>query len=440
MGAQGGAEMMAGTASERREGLKLDALFRDPLRARQYAERYLNDGSPSGFSTRFTTSEATSPFGLTPWFNLFRLTAPPESIRSLGEIPNWPAELDCEAQDWLLIHPDMAEREELQHQNLKLFLDSRHRVIPTASGRTVQFTRCQVPDYVKLHYEGTLGRVRRHLPFYKAATGPEVGRLIMDAIDQGILDERVSILPEPGARSVTLRGREASYEWGMTWRSHRPYGRTADEIAFFLPAFALFSTDRLASYDPELLEQIIASSEKNPATYVMTELIEPAIECYFSMISVLGLQPEWNAQNLLFGFDESLRVVALITRDLESIDRDVTLRESMDLPNEFAFFPYKCIHQDQYNYRIKHSFMFDHKLGDYVLDPILSFVSDRFGSDLVELRQAARDIADVQIRTLPGDFFPEDGCWYMFERVLVDQEKASRPYIAIPNPKFRSCH
>lgn len=421
------------------ERLRLEVLLREPVRGRRYAERYVNDGSPSGFSTRFTTSEATSPFGLTPWFNLHRLTAPAEWFRGLGEIPQWPVEHDCNDDSWLLIHPDMAVRMELQNSQLRSVLDARNRVVPTASGRTVEFTRRDARDYVKLHYEGILGRVRRNLPFYKAATGPEVSQTIIAAIDQGKLDDRIAILPEPGARSVQIRGEDETYEWGMTWRLDRPYGETAARIKFYIPAFALFSTDRLASFDPELLEQLIVAAGENPATYVMDEFVVPAIECYFSFIRSAGLQPEWNAQNLLFGFDESLKMVALITRDLESIDRDVTLRESLGLPNDFRFFPYKCIARDQYNYQIKHSFMFDHKLGDYVLEPILSFVSDRFGTDLAELRGAARDAADAEIRTLPDDFFPVDGCWYMFERVLVDQDRSSRPYIAIPDPKFRTC-
>ena len=418
--------------------MQIKTLIKDPVRGARYAERYVNDGSPSGFSSLYTTSPQTSPFGLNPWFHLSRCQAPADWFRTYGSIPEWPASDLSKDGAWLLLHPDMVDHKQLQHKEVQIIPGREHRVVPTASGRTVQYIRVQEPDYVKLHYDRILGRIYRGLPFPKAASGVEISTLLVDGIDTGVLDERLAILPETGARSLIIPGESDSYEWGMTWRSHRPYGKTACQIHFAIPGFSLFSTDRFASYDRELLIQIIQQTGASPVSYVMEQVVVPALECYFSMVGNLGLQPEWNAQNLLFGIDENLNVVSLITRDLKSVMRDFTIRKSLGLSTDFLVAPYQCIDDSQYDYAMIHSFMYDHKLGDYVLDPILSLVSDTYGLDIRELREAARDAADPLIRMLPAGYFPDDGCWYMYKPILIDQGRSTRPYLAVKAPKYRS--
>ena len=423
---------------EATETVKIKELIKNPARAARYVERHVNDGSPSGFSEKFTTSRQTSPFGLTHGFNLHICRAPADWCRTYGEIPQWPAGEGIADTSWILIHPDMAENRQLVNPEVSLSLVTEHRVVPTASGRTVQYVNGIEPDYVKLHYDGILGRINRALPFTKSISGPEVSRIVCAGISEGLLCEKMAVLPEVGARTVTLPFEDGFVEWGMTWRSHKPYGKTAKQVHFAIPAYGLFSTDRFASYDLELLVQIIRAVGGKPEDYVLEKLVIPMLDCYFSVVQNLGLHLEWNAQNLLIGFDEELCPVAFISRDLKSVDKDLTMRERLGLPNDFDVHPFKCIEKGQYNYAIKHSFMFDHKFGDYVIDPILSVVSEAMGCKQVGLRAAVRDAADAHIRKLPGDFFPEDDCWYMFRRVLVDQDREDRPYLALKNPKFRT--
>jgi hypothetical protein len=402
----------------------------------QYIERYLNDGSPSGFTTIYTTSPETSPFGTTEWFYPYICIAPFDSCKTFGQIPSWGGLPFSELSNWVLVHPDMSNNKFFLNPLLKLYRDEELIVVPTASGRTVQIINKERQDYVKLHYEGILGRVRRELPYNKAIGGPEVSRMIIEAIDSKILPCELSLLPERGARVLEVASKGKKEQWGMVWRENKPYGVEPDEIKFVLPVFSLFSFDRLATHHFPLLKQIIDFTSANPEIFILDVLIAPLLKCYFELILKLGLQAEWNAQNLQIGFNESFSSAKFIMRDLESVDKDLTMMDSLKIMHVFESYPYKCIFRDQYNYTIKHSFMYDFKLGDYILDPLLVFLYKYYRVDYKETQKKVKEIAKQYIDKLPNDFFPKDK-WFIFEKVLVDQSVSDRPYIELDNPKFR---
>ncbi len=85
-------------------------LYANSVTATSYLERYVNDGSPSGFTAVNTTSPLTSPFGLNPWFNLYICTAPMERFKTFGQIPNYPVDGICDHDNWVFVHPDMVSR------------------------------------------------------------------------------------------------------------------------------------------------------------------------------------------------------------------------------------------------------------------------------------------------------------------------------------------
>jgi IucA / IucC family len=414
----------------------LHDILTDPITTRPYVERYLNDGSPSGFSTEYTTSPETSPFGLTPWFHPYICIAPIDFCRTFGEIPSWAGAPFSQLNNWVIVHPDMSTNKVFRNKYLKIYKDEDLRVVPTASGRTVQIINKEDRDYIKLHYAGILGRVRRDLPYKKSIAGPELSKIIVQAIDKKLIDSRISLLRESGARvlEIVLRGKRV--EWGMVWRENSHYCNELDATKYVFPAFSLFSLDRLAIADHPILKQIVDYRSANPEEFVIDTLISPMIKCYFDLVLRLGLQPEWNAQNLLIGFDKNLSPSKFILRDIESIDKDLTMMDSLKIEHDFESYPFKCIYRSQYNYTIKHSFMYDYKFGEYILDPLLLFLNKYFGSDLDKSRHKVKEIAKEYIDELPADFFPK-GKWFVFDRVLVDQSISKRPYLELLNPKFR---
>lgn len=416
----------------------VEGLRRNPTEALVHMERWVNDGSPSGFSHQYSTSPETSPFGTAKSFCLAAFVGDDSSIRSLGAIPDWPVADYLDHPNWILIHPDMASHPELAQADGAIVWLRNTLVAPTSSGRTVQFLNGPQAAYVKLHYDGILGRVNRRLGWKAAISGVEVSGAILEALEAGAIDPRITVLRETGARAFISGELGHRVEWGMTWRDGTPWGPRAAQIKYVVPCFSLFSMDHLQYRDPMILKQLVEESSLDPMEYCLDLLILPIVDCYFSLIAGCGLQPEWNAQNLLIGLDEDLRPVGLVLRDLESVDKDLTIRETLGLGTHFASHPHKCIYSSQYNYRIKHSFMFDFKLGQYILDPLLQISALITGRDIEPLRALVQAHVDRWASKLPADFFPEDHRWYAFSPVLVDQSGSVRPYVSYPNPPFRS--
>lgn len=416
--------------------MKLEAIISDPINTLTYIERFVNDGSPSGYSVINSTSDQTSPFNLNPWFTPYVCISTKNNFTTYGEIPNLEILNISPNNDWILVHPDMHENSFFKNSEFELLRCETLKVSPTSSGRTIQIINQKKRDYIKLHYDGTLGRVHRGLPFKKAISGPELSKYIIQNLDNKIIDDRISLFPETGAKIIVNNNLDKHNEWGMTWRCGLPYTKEKDDIEFLLPVYSLFSYDRLASYEPKLLEQLINFSKSDPTEYILEQIIFQIIDCYFELITKIGIQPEWNAQNLLIGFNKNLAPIKFVMRDIESIDKDLTMMKQLGIDKSFESYPHKCIFEGQYNYQIKHSFMFDYKLGDYIIDPILMFLNELIGPEMNYLRNAVKDHAIKYIKHLPEDFFPENE-WYVFKRVLVDQSLSTRPYLALPKPKFR---
>ena len=158
----------------------------------------------------------------------------------------------------------------------------------------------------------------------------------------------------------------------MIWRDNKPYRFDIAKARYMIPMFSLFSRDRLSIHHPPILKQIL-DERTDPINYVHEVLIAPLIRCYFDLIGKLGILPEWNAQNVLVAFNSDFSDASFVMRDLESCDRDLTLMSMLHLPSDFECHPYKCIDKTQPYYVIKHSFMFDFKLGEYILEPLLLF-------------------------------------------------------------------
>jgi hypothetical protein len=414
--------------------MQLEIIEQHPLRCLQYLERYVNDGSPSGFTEKNRTSTSTDPFGLTPWYHPFCLLADPDSIEVFGYVPDLlPMETDI-GTNWFVIHPDMVEHPELSQ--LKIQQLDNLKVLPTSSGRTVQILG-HSSDYIKLHYDGIIGRINRKLTRAKAISGPEISQHVLEAINKKKLPEQFCILHETGAKILSVnKGTLNSSEWGLVWREGQPRGPNAHHITFLVPLFSLWSTDRLRPYDPTLLERICGKGKEHLASYLIEKLLFPILDAYFGLILTLGFQVEFNAQNLLIGFDINWEPIAIVLRDMMGTEKDLSLRSKLGLPLAFESAPYKFLieEDDPDLYRIRHSFVFDFKVAKYVLDPIIEHAYLLGYLTEVEAITALRERSKGWLAKLPEDFFPPQQVWYRHDRVLLDQK---REYISVANPRYR---
>lgn len=402
--------------------------------ALMYLERYVNDGSPSGFTEINRTSHSTDPFGLTPWFYLYLCQGKEENFLTYGEIPT-PAEIKGVVDDdaWVLVHPDMKSHEFFQGLSFRMSLLDSMRVVPTSSCRTVQILNRESPDYVKLHYDSIIGRINRALPYKKAIAGPEISKLILESLQAKLLPEILAVLPEVGAR-VAFKKKVDDSSWGMVWRSYKPKGLRVNEVNKVIPYFSLFSFDRLRLYEPPLLVQIVERRGQGAKDLILNEIIIPIVRIYFELLLNLGLQFEFNAQNVLVGFDENWRVVSVILRDLMGVEKDISLRKELDQNTDFVSCPYKCISREDGDlYLIRHSFSYDFKLGEYIIEPLLDLATTHFSVPKKEMQETIRSVAQYYTSRLPSNFFPRD-VWYVHKRELLHKY---RHYFALKHPKYR---
>jgi len=415
----------------------LENLLKDPLSSLQHMERYVNDGSPSGFTRKFTTSPTTTPFGDEERFRLNVLRVPAVWSQAQGHFPDWMLPPSDEESSYLLVHPDMKGHVQLVHPQIHQLGESSFGAIPTASGRTVQ---CDVPtehDYIKLHYDGILGRMNRCLTLANATSAFEISQAIRSAVDSRRLPKQFAFLPEEDFRVVTIPGPEASHQWGMIRRRYAPHARQGISTHALIPAFALFSRDKKNPRDPVLLDQLLdAAGTAAESSFVETTL-RPILASYFALLTTLGLQPELNAQNLIFGLSTEAKIVAVILRDLESVDKDVSLMEDLGIHCGFSPSAFKTLSRTQYDYTIRHSLMFDFKFGEYLLAPLVESFCRFTGKGEDAITAAIKLLVEAYTADLPKDFFPKN-LWYGHERTMIDRTSPARPYTKQPNPRFRS--
>lgn len=384
-----------------------------------YLERYVNNGSPSGFTDKYTTSEQTSPFGRNKSFFLYGIEQKPDSdiVMDYGSKP------DMFKWD-LLVHPDMAPL--LNHVR---FDERAVLVSPTASSRTVR-----VLDgsdwYIKLAYKKLIGRIDRTIDSCHAQSSVEVSSLIEQSINTGELPSSFYFLREPFARVINHEG-EA---WGVVMRDAIPFPRNP-RIKFQIPAFALFSVDRQHPEHESLLVQLIRAKKPTKIEdYLLDQFLFPLFDCYFMLLIRCGLQLECHSQNCLFAVDDDLNVVGIVEKDAESIDKDLPLMAMIGKDKCITPSNYKCLRSSDYNYQIMHSFMFDFKLGEYLISPIISEAGNYFSVNRTYIEDRIKAHNKQYIQALPKEFFPVS--WYDYENVIHDRNKP-RPYVAHESPRYR---
>ena len=396
--------------------MKLFDIKQDASNALNYMERLVNNGSRSGFTEKNSTSSSTNPF----FVDAFNLIEYKSEIKSFGVVPK-----TLQSIDGLLLHPDWAKHIEKQ-DNIKT---TDFRVCPTSSFRTVKLY--EENFYLKLSYPGVIGRLRRDLQEKHIISCIQMSEILDGLIENPSMPVQFSFLPERGG---CLGYVTSTIETGFMIRNSMPIGKNVSCIANIIPAFSLFGKDRKNEKDLPLLQQII-EQKRNGNIYLLTQYIYPLVDIYFTCLLHEGLSPEMHSQNILFGYDDEWNVVSIILRDLESIDKDISIREKL---NKSKFVnSYKTIRDSDYNYLIKHSFMFDHKLGEYLVEELIECVANCDNINEATLCGDIKNYVKDKYGVYFKDLITSDGKWYKFENVEINHDIAYRPYLALDNSVFR---
>jgi len=417
------------------------------------AERYLNDGSPSGFSELNTTSKMTCPRGQFSSFNLQQIKFIENIfIEDIGEYKS-----DIVKDGCIFIHPDMVNSTELLDKASYCVIDEL-AVAPTASGRTVLTLKDN--HFIKLAYIGYLGRLIRHMNSEIIHSANEVTKQLISATKTNKLNNSFSFLREDFGRVAHIPKKillpnkielpfndKDCYEWGVLFRESKPFPYI-DEKEFLIPFFSLFSKE----YDPltgeptnhqdkPLLVQLYEKQSKSISNFLLNDILFPLFNTYFDALIYAGVELEAHSQNMLLSITEDYSIKRIVCRDLESAGRDVPLMERIGLDfNKYGNYKYNSIKpievgQKYQKYYINHSFMFDYKLGEYIVTPLIELAHTYEPFDLKQLQNKIKEFNRQFIEKLPSNFFPDDWCSY--ENINWELEKKTRVYIWHDNPKYR---
>lgn len=391
-------------------------------------ERYVNNGSPSGFDRKHTSSKVTAPRSKAPDFDLLVLEFDESiDIKTIGK------DVSIIGERCIFCHPDNLNNDILQDLSDHFDIVDRVRVAPTASARSVKLLGTEY--FVKLDYMGFLGRIRRNLDYQHLLSACEVTRDICSGIDSGIYNEKFGLLKEDKGRVAYLPRKDGSfYEFGYLIREANPHHRLADKELFLVPAFSLFAKDLYAPTYKPLLLQLYEHSGKNINDFAFYDVLGPILDCYFDALVNHGFGMEAHAQNTLIAIDSHYQIKLIVSRDMESVDKDLPLRKYLGVQSKINALDYKCLRETDYNYTIKHSFMFDFKLGEYLLSPMIDLLSIVEGFKRDDILDQMKCKSRTYISRLPNDYFPD--VWYNYEnRQFNEGEK--RPYISNEHPKYR---
>jgi len=397
--------------------LELKQIINNPLKSLDYLERQVNDGSPSGYSERNNTSPSTNPFTAESFY-LIGLTNADEII-NYGNLPT-----QFLGIDFLYAHPDWATR---IGDNIDI-ISTDALVTPTSSSRTVKLKNSSY--YLKLSYPGVIGRMQRDLTEMHIKSAIQISNIFKTLCNAKGMPDTFAYLPEEGGRLY----KKGLFETGYVVRNSLPIGKRTNEIKYIIPAFSLFSRDRQNNLDTPLIVQILAD-KRDCSSFVLENLMFPLIDIYFTCSLTEGVNPEMHAQNLLIGFNENNEIVSLILRDLESVDKDLTIRKNLEKANFVN--SYKCIKAEDYNYKIKHSFMFDHKLGEYFFDALIKCLSHHKMVDAMQIIRSLRLYVHSTYGNIIKEYFPENGFWYKFKNTEIDRSTPFRPYLQMSNSILR---
>lgn len=401
-------------------------------------ERYINDGSPSGFTQKNNTSENYNPFLSHTEFKV------------CGHKINRNGNINCmdygNPPDWIdtneiIVHPDY----EICFKECEK--KSEHIVIPTASSRTVYAINEKC--YMKLQYNRKIGRLERIFTPEKICNAIKISAVLKEKFDMGNMPKDIFFMPETFGRIIDFGEHfspnvETRY-WGMVIRDVTPYPLDDSSERRLIPAFSVFAKNHTKTSTKSILELLYDFREQKemlPQEFVLEKLIKPALKLYFEILLNTGFHMEAHAQNILYLISvdgNAVNVKGAVIRDFESFDKDLDIMKKIGIDSKFSTITEKVNDSsDRQHYMMRNSFLFDFKFGEYFITPLLDHCKKIFSKiNINGIIDEIKCFNKTYIRQLPDGFFPLDK-WYSYEKIEFDRSTKERPWI-INNelPKYR---
>lgn len=330
----------------------------DELNNYIYLEQFVNEGSPSGFTSVHQVPDEFRP-GICHDFSLPFIQKTRKDILAYLDSPSEDvSNLVHNARDTITfyLHPVLADQLSVND------IDGTISVSPTASSRTV-IVNSTTPTFIKLHYQGLLGRVDRKMSNKRVRGGTLISSEIDNLSSINRLSDSFAYLAESYGMVTNING----HEIGLCHREYVPRPQ-ADNNRLILPFFSLFAQDKLKD-DPSLLTQMLCNNS-DPLNYFLDHIISLVIEAFRTIVEDAGLWPENHAQNILLEVDRMGDPTRIVHRDLYEFYPDIQIRNGLGLSSDL-FEKTMDEEKDEDFYYKQKSYLFDFKLGNYVLMPLV---------------------------------------------------------------------
>lgn len=371
-----------------------------------YMENIINDGSPSWFTDIHRLKERFRPwnihgFGI-PYDLIARTKAdiflanPSDSIKNIAK--------NKREEVQFLLHP-----EEFEKWNYRCVWAIHG--YPTASWRTVLIDNWEDSYYAKLHYSWILWRVWREMTRKRVEWAWHISSELDNLIKQWLLNDAFSFLPESYWIVTTW------YWWQEVWMSYRestPRWCNQKWKWIVIPFFSLFWKDKLRPQDEFLLIQILLQYN-NPKDYFINRVVRTLLVAFHTILMDWWLIPENHWQNISLQIDTNCRVTSIIHKDLYEFYADLQMREAKGLGStKFHKVLDKTINPDVY-FQMK-SYMFDFKLWEYVLYPMVKVFCEYFWYPEKLIIDEIIDLFESLSTEWKEIFYPYD-TYYRFDNV-----------------------
>lgn len=411
-------------------------LFEDTNSTLVYMERYVNDGSPSGWTKLRSTSNDTSPFYGKSSFPLLKFSDLDLDCKIIG---NHNILFDSNIN---FVHPDSVQSTVLQESN-RILSDSNVLVAPTSGGRTMFILSPQIKGFLKLTYDvSRIGRVDRQLTMNHCISSYEVSETIKTCIDEGKYPDTFAILLESSGKVSKLVHETGIYEWGTMFRELTPYPYVSEKRQI-VPGFSLFGKDYYneeSINDELLINQFIELSGMSPADYLLN-ILKITVDAWFGTLTNCSFILETHGQNCYYEINDQFCITRIVIKDMDSVDKDISLAEELELNTKWKSFPFACFYKSEpenvpWYYKIRPSYMYDFKLGTYLFDPLIRAVCGKFNLEPQNFSNEIKRYVDKHYMSIiPSGYFPEN-CWYYCDN-SERKPGERRKYYTHPNPKYR---
>lgn len=346
-------------------------------------ERYVNDGSPSGYTFQDASSTPTTAWSGLPSFQLPLVAA--EIVRECGE-PQELGGLEKSLRAFCPVHPDV-----LPLTGYNIILDPiawKHvNVVPTSSPRVV----LAAPNWhfaLKLNYPRCLGRFPRQLTWEQAETSVGVSTYA-----RTVEFEHTVLLAEPYAVQYRLRpalSRIGSSEHVVIVRDCKLGAE--ERIVWAIPGFAMLARERLGFLENPLVFEVAEPLGIRPAALLGEGFVATFFRSVDELVVKAGIWPECTAQNCFFAMRESGKP-CIIWRDCQGFFRDAELLAEFGKKDVIDLSNYHLLAgRDAPMWR---SYLFDDLISRHIVDPCLKL----FETD-GERRKMERLITSVGRRSL----------------------------------------